>query len=98
MALQMQYTANSGVVAQNAYIYIQSLCEMNRESLSVQLAIYYTKENKINNNVPIFSAVYTFKPDVSDTAQNYRKQAYIFLKTLDIFASAINVLEEGQPA
>jgi len=41
---------------------------------------------------------YQFTPDVSETAVNIIKQAYRYLKTLDDFEDATDVLETGQIA
>lgn len=96
MALQLEFTAPNGVTANQAYAFIKSLTEIDGSSISFQLYTYYTKEAKENELEPLFTRSYSFTPDVSDEAKNYRKQGYEFLKTIEEFATALDVLEEGQ--
>lgn len=96
MAIQINFIAPSGVVATEAYVYIGSLTEESGEKITTQIDIYYSKENKDNNQLPIYTDVVSFKPDTTDKANNYRKQGYEYLKTLPNYSGAIDVLEDGQ--
>ena len=39
---------------------------------------------------------YSFIPNIEDAAQNFIKQGYKYLKTLDEYKDATNLLDEGQ--
>lgn len=96
MAMQVNYEAPNGVIAEEAYAYIKSLTEVDGDAVNFQLFVYFNKEAKENNKEPLDIMSLDFIPDVTDTAANYRRQGYSFLKTTVKFSNAIDVLEEGQ--
>jgi hypothetical protein len=96
MAIQISFTAPSGVIAPEAYVYVGLLTEENGQKITAQIDIYYSKENKVNENLPIYSDIKSFTPNTSDSANNYRKQTYEYLKTLPQFEGAIDILESNQ--
>jgi cobalamin biosynthesis Co2+ chelatase CbiK len=56
---------------------------------------FYRYDNK---EIFIKREFINFKPDVSDSAKNFIKQIYEYLKTLDNFKDAVDLLDEGQTA
>lgn len=73
-----------------AYIKIISV-EGSKGSINIVVGIY--KDDKL-----IITKTYTFTPSVQDSATNFIKQAYEYLKTLNDFRDATDVLESGQTA
>lgn len=60
-----------------------------------------TKENcmlYVSLSAPGFSGnqSFNFTPDMTEGGENFIRQGYQYLKTLDMFAGATDILEEGQ--
>lgn len=64
----------------------------NKEMMDVTVHAYDDAEKK---NF-IKQSVYSFVPSVENNAKNFIAQGYIYLKTLNEFANATDVLEPGQ--
>lgn len=75
----------------DAYYKIDNI-EGGKEKLTIFVNIY------IDNSKEIFlgSKSYTFIPSVEDNALNFIKQGYEYLKTLEEYKNAIDLLDEGQ--
>lgn len=59
----------------------------NKDLRSITVT-FYVDENK---DEIIERKSYTFKPNINDDSENFIKQGYIFLKTLDEFNGVIDV-------
>jgi hypothetical protein len=77
---------------QNCYIKIDNL-NGNKENLYLEVRIYDKKGGNL-----IFTKNYNFVPSIVDNSKNFIKQGYEYLKTLDEFKDAIDLLDEGQTA
>jgi hypothetical protein len=98
MALQMNTTLNSGVTVENAYFMIQSYSG-NREQLRFMAVSFLNRDAAQGNKAPLqYGKEYSCTPDLTDTAKNFIKQGYEYLKTLPEFSGATDVLEIGQIA
>ena len=81
----------SNVEIPSAYIKITNI-EGNKNSIFIDIEIF--NNNECNTLLEIKR--YYFKPSVEDTASNFIKQGYEYLKTLDEYKDAVDVLDEGQ--
>lgn len=97
MGLKMSMTLDSGIPVPQAYIRIGRL-EDNNKFLTIYVDSYYDHQSFLDGKNSIQSRSYNFPADVTDSAKNYRKQGYEFMKTLSDFQDADDVLEEGQTA
>ena len=95
--MAIQLATNKQVFGQtlefeDAY-YMISLLNGNKDRMLIQLTVYNnsSKEYIIEDGL-----LFEFTPSILDDAHNFYKQAYTFLKTLETFTGAIDVLEEGQ--
>ncbi len=87
MALQKTVTTNSSIEVQNAYLRIDDIGG-NKTIQKIALGVYVNKD-KYNDGVsPVVTYYYSFQPSVDDSATNFIKQAYVYLKTLDEFKDA----------
>lgn len=79
------------LVFSDAYIEIVSLTgTKNKIRINVNTYDTNSKENLIKMEE------YSFTPSIEDGSENFIKQGYEFLKTLEEFKGAIDILEEGQ--
>lgn len=65
----------------DAYIKVESV-EGNKSSVAASVSL--------KSEIGIANTLYTFTPSVEDGANNFIKQAYEHLKTLDEFAGAVD--------
>lgn len=75
----------------NVYCKIDSFTG-DKDLITINVGYYKdsTKAVKINNKT------YSFVPNIQDTSGNFIKQGYEYLKTLDEFKDAVDLLDEGQ--
>lgn len=96
MALKINKTKNycgKEILFEECYLQILDYSgDKNTANISVVIYESVNKENIIDN-IP-----YTFKLNTSDTAVNIIKQGYEYLKTLDEYKDAVDLLDEGQTA
>lgn len=98
MALLVSVQLDSGMTISNSYAKIGSFSG-DKNLLSIELQFFLDKEKADSNNYsPMTVKVYSFTPSVADDSNNWLKQAYEYLKTLDEYQNAIDVFEEGQLA
>ena len=83
-------TKNIKETLENAYIKIDNITG-SKSNIIISIAIYNFK-----NGTVILRKSYNFVPDISENAKNFIKQGYEYLKTLDEYKDAINLLDEGQ--
>lgn len=62
------------------------------------LHMFVTDKRYDDKTITIKTTEYNFVPSVDEDADNFYKQGYEYLKSLDDFADAMDVLEEGQTA
>lgn len=69
-----------------------------KDEITLILAAYKSQEAFLSdvNLSPLKTEPHTFRPDVADSAENFFKQGYEYLKTLDKYAEVVDVLEKGQ--
>jgi len=89
MALAKQITVadnfNIDVTFDNAYIKIVNV-KGNKEEVFISVNTYSE-----NNGILVKEETYSFVPSLSDGSDNFIKQGYEHLKTLDKFANATDV-------
>lgn len=93
MALKLNYTMKNGISVNNAYAKIVS-AGTDKKWANIKVAYFVDK----TQTIPFHQHEYIFKPDMTDKGVNLWKQGYAHLKTLDDFAGAVDVLEDGQQA
>ena len=97
MALQKNIEVFNYFDVGNSYIRISSIYG-DKASVKIKVDFYFSEEECRKGGVPLRTDLYTFTPDVSDDAPNFYKQGYEYLKSLDTFTGATDVLEPGQSA
>jgi hypothetical protein len=97
MALKQNITLNNGLNIENAYIRIDTFSGSKK---SVQIIVNsYISQESFNNGIGYLEQnIYTFTPDVSNTAKLVIKQGYEYIKTLEEYKDAVDLLDEGQTA
>jgi hypothetical protein len=93
MAMKMTYKLDNGLIVPDAYIKIIS-AGTDKTYANVTIGVYVSEEQI----EPVDTHAYIFAVDMTDNAKNIWKQGYEYLKSLDKFADAIDVMEEGQQA
>lgn len=83
------YELNTGLVLNNVYVRIDTISG-NKSELSIDVKVYVNQEHYNNGKACVDSNSYNFTPNVNEDALNYHKQAYLYLKTLDEYANAID--------
>lgn len=96
MALEKTLEIN-GLTVTNSYNRIDTV-NGYKGSLSISVNTYASQGSFTSGTGYLKQKIYTFVPSVSDSAANFIKQGYIYLKTLDDFKDAADVLESGQTA
>lgn len=94
MALKMVYRKfvyGAELTFPDAYIEIIEVFG-NKERMGIRVDIY-SDESK---EMLVDRLSFEYVPDVADAAPNFFKQGYVYIKTLDEFKDAVDVLEEGQ--
>lgn len=86
------YSLTNGLVSDFGYVKLITISGTKNE-LTIEVKIYISKEAADTSLAPINQLFYKFKPDSSDTALNYHKQGYEYLKTLPEYEKALDVLE-----
>lgn len=78
------------IIVENTYIKITNQ-EGDKNNIKIIVTIFDKKDGNIVNR-----KYYSFIPNVEDGASNFIKQGYEFLKTLDEYKDAIDILEDIQ--
>ncbi|MEK4185668.1 hypothetical protein [Paenibacillus sp. FSL L8-0494] len=92
MALQLKVELDSGVVLDHAYCRIGSLSG-NKNKITIMLDTFMNQETCLTGRSIVQQVGFEFKPSVEDNAPNFIKQGYEYLKTLQGFLGAVDVLE-----
>ena len=78
------------LVVNNAYIkIINNVGDKNSQNINVGIF-------NIKNGILLQVKNYIFAPNISENSSNFIKQGYEYLKTLDEYKNAIDLLDEGQ--
>ncbi len=77
-------TKNTEEILENAYIKVDNQ-NGNKTNVHLEVGIYTRKEG-----ILVFSSVYNFVPNIEDSAPNFIKQGYEYLKTLDEYKDTID--------
>jgi hypothetical protein len=91
MALQIK-TSFNGIVVNGAYARIDSISGF-KGGIDFSLNFYVSQSEFTDGNGYFKQKMHHFVPSVEDDAPNFIKQGYEYLKTLNEFENAIDVLE-----
>jgi len=95
MAIQMDFTTSFGMVIENAYVKISNT-NGDKDKMFLELSVF----NIVNEEQMMVGRIYNvlndthqfeFVPDVTEGSDNFIKQGYDYIKTLDQFESATDV-------
>lgn len=89
MALQKTITLNNGLVAENAYIRIDTVSGY-KGGIEVSVNSYISKTAFASGQGYLEQKIHGFIPNVADDAPNFIKQGYEYLKTLPEFEGAVD--------
>lgn len=87
MALLLDVALNSGLNVNGAYARIDTISG-SKDGLNITLNYYVDQQAFTDGKSYVKQEVYYFVPSVADGADNFIKQGYVYLKTLDAFATA----------
>ena len=86
MALIKQIKTNHGLILENAYIKITKQTG-NKDNINIIVSIFKDKQSSDENKESITQYVYNFTPNLEE---NFIKQGYEYLKTLNEFKNAVD--------
>lgn len=89
MAISKNITLNNGLTVNNAYIRVDTISGF-KGGLDISVNSYVSKEVFEDGQGYLEQKIYNFVPDVSDTALNFIKQGYEYLKTLDEYKDTVD--------
>lgn len=95
MALSMDFIASSGVSFKDTYTIIYQIGG-TKESLKIQVFWYVDKQARMDKLKPIEVKNYSFAPNVEIGSENFIKQGYEYLKTLEEFQFALDILNDNE--
>ena len=95
MALQRNINLNSGIQITNGYSRIDSISG-SKNGITFTLNSYLNRQAYENGKEYIEHRELSFIPSVKDNSSNWIKQSYNYLKTLEEFKDAVDLLDEGQ--
>lgn len=97
MAISKNIILNNGLEVNNAYIRIDTI-NGYKGGLDISVNFYTSQGAFTSGKGYLEQKMYNFVPSVIDTSANFIKQGYEYLKTLDEYKDAVDVLDEGQTA
>lgn len=90
MALKVDnMNLNNGLVLENCYVKVESVSG-TKEDLSFNMKIFVNEQARVNNKSWIDERQYNFTPDIGEDSENFIKQSYEYLKSLDDFKNSID--------
>lgn len=90
MALLIRnYELGNGLFSYEGYIVIDTISG-NKDSMGIDVKVYVSEEAYDVGQSYIENKMHSFVPDSSDSAGNYHKQAYEYLKLLPEYERAID--------
>lgn len=97
MALKQNIALNNGLSIENAYIRIDTFSG-SKSNVKIVVNSYISQESFNSGIGYLEQKIYSFTPDITDTAKIVLKQGYEYLKTLDEYKAASDILDNGQTA
>ncbi|MEK4721526.1 hypothetical protein NST66_29010 [Priestia sp. FSL W8-0524] len=95
MALNKSILLESGLEVTDAYHRIETY-NGDKKELKFTLVSYLDKTAATEGKAALREETFSCPPNLADYSYNFIKQGYQYLKTLDQFKDAIDVLEVGQ--
>lgn len=92
MALTKTVTTVHGITIERAYIRIDELSG-NKEVINLRVRTYLDQLKCQNGSEWLQEELYSLKPYIEDWSDNFIKQGYEYLKSLNEFSGATDVLE-----
>ena len=89
MALIKNTTLSDGLIINSAYIRIDTISGY-KGGLDISVNYYISQQDVIDGKGYLQQKMYHFVPSVEDTAPNFIKQGYEYLKTLPEYEYAID--------
>ena len=89
MALSKTIKLSNGLEIKNAYIRIDTVNGF-KSGIDISVNFYVSQEAFNNGQGYLEQRMYNFVPSVEDTAPNFIKQGYDYLKTLDEYKDAVD--------
>lgn len=88
---------SNGLSVTDAYHRIHTVSG-TKDEITLLLTAYKSQEAFLEDTdlSPLVIEPHAFNPNVADDAENFFKQGYEYLKTLDKYADVLDVLERGQ--
>jgi len=90
MAIINNVELPSGIIVENAYRRISAVSG-NKELLALSLDSYISQQAYAEGKSLVNQQAFAFAPSVDETALNFIKQGYEYLKTLPELATAVDV-------
>lgn len=90
MAISKNLEIENGLSLNGAYIRIDSVSG-SKNSLVISANAYTSKESFLQGNEYLKNNIYQFIPSVEDNSENFIKQGYEYLKSLEEYKDAIDV-------
>ena len=87
MAIQKTIALSNSLVAENAYIRIDTVSG-HKGGLDISVNYYLSQESFESGKGYLEQKFYNFVPSVEDGASNFIKQGYEFVKTLEEYEGA----------
>ena len=96
MALKMDITSATGLMVQGAYVKIDEYFSYKDDCIFAKVRGYVSRELESAGSAPIEGTeeIIELVCDYSDGAKNSKSQIYTYMKTLEKYANALDVLEE----
>lgn len=89
MALSKTIKLSNGLEIKDAYIRIDTVNGF-KNGIDISVNFYVSQETFNNGQGYLEQRMYNFVPSVEDTAPNFIKQGYDYLKTLDEYKDAVD--------
>lgn len=90
MALMQKVTLKNDIQVDNAYIRIDTVSG-SKDSLNISVNSYVSQDAFNDGKSYLEQNFFTFTPSVEESAVNFIKQAYEYLKSLPEFEYAVDV-------
>lgn len=100
MALQKTITLNDNQIEiENAYLKITTLTIISLGNTNICNIVIYAYKDKIysdSNSIPLISYSESFEPIFGSNVSDIKFQAYEYLKNLESYKHAVDLLDDGQ--
>ena len=88
--INIQYNSGLTMPIENVYIRINSYTG-TKGSISIYVGKYISYQHFLDNKESLEPIkIYTFNPNISDESDNFIKQGYEYLKTLEEYKDAVD--------